>query len=611
MPFASPSAMAALGEVKAAWGLERWKSLDAATKTKLWNARRAGEDGWTPPDFTPAVTPSPPRDEDSSSGEEEVVESGRVEDDDGLSGMLSSLSVAAPAAASREAVPTSEASKSAALPPGATKMPPKGSDVDALDEALASINLGPQTPQKKPAAGGPAWDSLRRYQRALVLDVEDRMKSPRARTAARPFASVLLSLATGGGKTRVAAAFLERNCLGEAALFVVNRTVLSIQAQDALRDYCAVVEWDRDLTIKPLADDRPTVYVATIQGLRASGALQKPLDGVACVVIDEAHHGAADSYLSLLFAGLKSNASAKVLGLTATPFRLARDAVLGSAFSSAARGPTVQELVSIKALAPPKLIASTARDRVEARGPDEDATEANLAKLLWLRARQAGAKTAVAFCRDIRRSRLLVDVLRGAGVRAMHLDGSTSEKDRKRTLAELREGIVEVVANASLLAEGFDEPSLSAVILVRPTQSTALFVQQVGRALRPYPEKTCGFVIDAIGAAEQHGSAFGRLHRLEPDDGGTLARDLSDRAAADAPPTFRLSAKKAPRRRGIVRGPPPPPDLIALGRKPERPPPPPEDVVAIGGLSVADDSSSGEEEVVESGRVPTTAAGDS
>ena len=185
--------MAALGEVKAAWGLERWKALDAATKTKLWNARRAGEDGWTPPDFTPAVTPSPPRDEDSSSGEEEVVESGQApatpdKDDDGLSGMLSSLSVAAPAPATA----------------------PK--DVDGLEEALASINLGPQTPQKKPIKGGPAWDSLRRYQRALVLDVEDRMKSPRARTAARPFASVLCSLATGGGKTRVAAAFLE-SCL--------------------------------------------------------------------------------------------------------------------------------------------------------------------------------------------------------------------------------------------------------------------------------------------------------------------------------------------------------------------------------------------------------------
>ena len=690
MPFASPSAMAALGECKAAWGLERWKGLNAATKTKLWNARRAGDGGWTPPDFTPAnVTPSPEsiskrekaaelcrrgdlflsrghlhealecvgeglalhptsKDlralreriaDDSSSGEEEVVESGRVPDplaragilkapapaaprcflpetaaafpetpekeDDGLSGLLSSLALApaAPAPVSTAAAP---ASKSAALPTAETAAPPKDAaaakdtGVDALDAALASINLGPatETPQKA-KSGGPAWDSLRPYQRALVLDVEDRLHSPRARTEARPFSSVICSLATGGGKTRVAAAFLERNCSGSPALFVVNRTVLALQAQEALREYCAVVEWGKDTPhLKALADDRPTVYVATIQGLRASGALKRPFDTVKCVVLDEAHGAAADTYLALLFEGLKTNSACKVLGLTATPFRLARDAVLGSAFSSAARGPTVQELVALKALAPPKVVASTPRDRVEARGADEDATEASLATRLWLRAQRAGAKTAVAFCRDIRRSRLLVDVLRGAGVRAEHLDGSTPEKARRRILAELRAGVVEVVANASLLAEGFDEPSLSAVILARPTQSTALFVQQVGRALRPFPNKACGFVVDVIGAAEQHGSAFGRLYRLEPDDGGALARGLSDRAAADpprfgyiadrvaadAPPTFQLSAQKAPRRRGIAQGPPPPPDLLALGRKPNRPPPPPDEVVALGSM---------------------------
>ena len=87
------------------------------------------------------------------------------------------------------------------------------------------------------------------------------------------------------------------------------------------------------------------------------------------------------------------------------------------------------------------------------------------------------------------------------------------------------------MANASLLAEGFDEPSLSAVILVRPTQSTA-FYSAAGRARAPaLSRENVRFYVDAIGAAEQHGSAFGRLHRLEPDDGGTLARDLSDRAA--------------------------------------------------------------------------------
>ena len=194
-----------------------------------------------------------------------------------------------------------------------------------------------------------------------------------------------------------------------------------------------VVEWDRDLTIKPLADDRPTVYVATIQGLRASGALSKPLDGVACVVIDEAHHGAADSYLSLTLRGPQVQCVGEGAGPHGDALPAGARCGLGLCLlvGGARPGRTVHAIDlrrfptgRHKSASAPKLIASTARDRVEARGRDEDATEANLAKLLWLRARQAGAKTAVAFCRDIRRSRLLVDVLRGAGVRASTSTGA-------------------------------------------------------------------------------------------------------------------------------------------------------------------------------------------
>ena len=137
MPFASPSAMAALGEVKAAWGLERWKALDAATKTKLWNARRAGEDGWTPPDFTPAVTPSPPRDEDSSSGEEEVVESGRVAGDAGQ-GRRRPLGNAL-----------------VAVGRGARASHGTEGRRRAREEALASINLGPPGRRPSPPRAAP------------------------------------------------------------------------------------------------------------------------------------------------------------------------------------------------------------------------------------------------------------------------------------------------------------------------------------------------------------------------------------------------------------------------------------------------------------------------
>ena len=149
------------------------------------------------------------------------------------------------------------------------------------------------------------------------------MKSPRARTAAAGLRRCL-SLATGGGKTRVAAAFLERNWARRRSSSSIGPC--SRYKLKSLRDYVPSSS-GTETSASSLVDDRPTVYVATIQGCERR-CLQSPgRRGLRCH--DEAHHGAADSYLSL-FAGLKSNASAKVLGLTATPFRLARDAVLGS-----------------------------------------------------------------------------------------------------------------------------------------------------------------------------------------------------------------------------------------------------------------------------------------
>ena len=266
-----------------------------------------------------------------SSGEEEVVESGRApatpdKDDDGLSGMLSSLSVAAPAPAA--------APKDAA---------------DALDAAaLASISLGsvPGRRPKKKANAAVAVGRCRRYQRALVLDVEDRMKSPRARD--RGAALRIRAVFAGDGRRQDAR---RRGFSGKelprrgGALRGESDRALDTSSR-CFTGLCAVVEWDRDLSIKPLADDRPTVYVATIQGLRASGALQKPLDGVACVVIDEVITAPRTRRLSLLFAGLKSNASAKVLGLDGDALSVGGEMLSwGPPLVVGARA-TVQELVA-------------------------------------------------------------------------------------------------------------------------------------------------------------------------------------------------------------------------------------------------------------------------
>ncbi|EGB09703.1 hypothetical protein AURANDRAFT_71377 [Aureococcus anophagefferens] len=564
------------------------------------------------PEVPPSVTPEPAA-EDGAAPEPD-------EEDDGLAGLVASLALE-PAAAEPEAataVPDERAEDAPAVPeepptaapdeaptpvdeapttteapkeepPQSIEAPPPAApddDDDDLVSALSSLGLG-RDPKPKPAPSpfrreptGPAWASLRDYQRRLVLDAEAALRSPGNRTEARPFASALLSLATGGGKTRVAAALLERLCGGRRALFVVNRTVLAAQTRRALRDFAAVDERD-DGFRKPWGspdecDARPRVTVATIQALRASGAAEAGGLDFDAVVVDEAHSAAADSYLSLLFTGLASKPRCVVIGLTATPFRLSRDAVLGSAFGGSVAGPQIRDLVASGHLARPDVVGPTPKDRLAVRALRprtsksakedralDDADAVRLAVRCWARvAADVENATAVAFCRDVKHSLALRDALRAAGFRAEHVDGSTKEKARGRVLGLLADRNVDVVTNAALLCEGFDEPSLSAVLLLRKTESPALYAQQVGRALRGHPGKDRAVVVDVAGNSRRHATAlFGDAARADRDDGGALAKALAENA--DAAP----AAPKKGNRQASAPPPPPPGGLVALGRR--------------------------------------------
>ena len=96
---------------------------------------------------------------------------------------------------------------------------------------------------------------------------------------------------------------------------------------------------------------------------------------------------------------------------------------------------------------------------------------------------------AVVFCVDIDHSQRVAEVFRAAGVRAAHVDGETGASDRRSAIAGLANGTVDVICNCGLITEGVDVPAIGAAILLRPTASLALYLQQVGRALRPAPGK--------------------------------------------------------------------------------------------------------------------------
>jgi DNA repair protein RadD len=114
-------------------------------------------------------------------------------------------------------------------------------------------------------------------------------------------------------------------------------------------------------------------------------------------------------------------------------------------------------------------------------------------------------RPAVVFCVDRAHSEAVAERFRAAGVTAQHVDGETPATERRRAIQGLSDGTLTVLCNCGLISEGVDVPSIAAVVLLRPTQSLALFLQQVGRALRPSPGKEKALILDFAGNTVRHG----------------------------------------------------------------------------------------------------------
>ncbi|MFL5338169.1 MAG: DEAD/DEAH box helicase [Geminicoccaceae bacterium] len=116
----------------------------------------------------------------------------------------------------------------------------------------------------------------------------------------------------------------------------------------------------------------------------------------------------------------------------------------------------------------------------------------------------AADRQGLAFTPTVKMAYVLAESLKGEGIPAVGLDGSTPVAERRQILRDLRSGAVRVVTNCAVLTEGFDEPAVSCVAVARPTKSRPLFQQMIGRGTRPYPGKTDCLVLDLVGCAARH-----------------------------------------------------------------------------------------------------------
>jgi superfamily II DNA or RNA helicase len=137
----------------------------------------------------------------------------------------------------------------------------------------------------------------------------------------------------------------------------------------------------------------------------------------------------------------------------------------------------------------------------------------------WLR--HAKGRLTVCFTVNVAHSVHIRDEFRGAGVLAEHIDGQTPPEDRKRILAGLAAGTIDIVSNCAVLTEGWDSPEVSCLVLARPTKSLGRYRQMVGRVLRPAHGKTDAVILDHAGAVFQHGF---------PDDDIVWTLDQDQRA---------------------------------------------------------------------------------
>ena len=231
------------------------------------------------------------------------------------------------------------------------------------------------------------------------------------------------------------------------------------------------------------------IYIGlTITTAKKIEKLHKP----DLILYDECHISVASTYWKI------SNAfpEAWIVGATASPIRT-DDKPLGDLYQDIVEGVTVRWLIDNKFLSPYEYYSVTVADVLSEDGSElmKPTVYGNVIDN-WQRL--AGDKQTVIYCTSVKHSMITAEKFRQKGIKAEHFDGSTPAAERKRLVDRFKAGDIKVLCNCDLISMGFDMPDIGCVVLLRPTESTALYIQQSGRALRYKPGKIA-VIIDMVG----------------------------------------------------------------------------------------------------------------
>ena len=333
---------------------------------------------------------------------------------------------------------------------------------------------------------------LRDYQSQAIEAIRDKLRQGHRR--------VVLMLATGGGKTRLAAAVIE-GCLakGGRAAFAVDSIGLVDQTLEAFRRD-GITDIGVMQAQHPATDPAARLQIISVQTL-----LRRAYPDVKLVIVDECHcrSVAIERWMQL-------RPDLIFIGLSATPWAKG----MGKHWQSLVIGATIRELTDQGYLTPARVFGPSEPDLSEVKMVAGDYHEGQLSKAMskpklvadivetWIKLGEG--RPTLCFGVDRAHAKMLQERFLSAGIAAEYVDMDTSREERQIIKRRFHDNEIQVVCNIGTMTKGIDW-DVRCIIMARPTKSEMLFVQIVGRGLRPADEKTDCIILDHSGTTSELG----------------------------------------------------------------------------------------------------------
>ena len=351
--------------------------------------------------------------------------------------------------------------------------------------------------------------SLRDYQKQVVSDTLKAINNGSK--------GVLIQLPCRSGKSFVMAKFVEM-CKGNS-LILAHRNELLKQHQELIDEFKL---------------NNKCRLASVFTEARHLNEYESPM----IILIDEAHLSEASTYKKIC-----EHYNCLVIGFSATPTRLNGDRL--SLFDTLVNGVSVRKLIDSGNIADFDYYApDIALDLSEIDTLGGDYNRKQLNEVMFKSAiygdviasykKLGNNRQAIAYCSGINHSKRVCDEFNKNGISAVHIDGSMNKNQRMQIMNEYRQGRYLILCNANIISEGITLPNASVGLLLRPTQSVALYIQQAMRVLTPDGGKRA-VIIDCVGNYQRHGlpdedrewtlEGVKKKHRINNADGSFTIRN--------------------------------------------------------------------------------------